>query len=421
VLGGQVLTISQDGLVCNPTFASSSTHLGFLQSVRSVLIRGTAAVCSWTVTSSAPWLQITSASTGAGDGSVEFQATANSDPTLRSAWLSLDNGKQHMVYQDAAIALFALSPQGGRPCGLQQARFGISWVADTAVEVRLNSPTGVFIDAFGASGSTMLPQVSDGTLIFLVRPGAPPESAVLASARADVLPNDCSAPSIGALGIVNAASYSSVSVAPTSHVTVFGSNLATTTALASSANYPTSLGGVSVVLDGQQCPLSYVSPGQINFLIPAGMPTGRHPLTVGSASGEVIVTNASPGIFTLRGDGSGVPLASVIAVAANGSSVASTPYQCGSAGCQPSAISIPPGTTDLYVILYGTGLRHAQTVAAMIGAYRVAGEYAGPQSQYPGLDQVNLHMKGPNGLTGSQPVLLQADGFSSNTVQIGFQ
>jgi hypothetical protein len=124
-LGAQVLSVNQAGLVCAPSFASPSTHLGFLQSVFSVMIRGTDPVCSWTVNSSASWLRITSGSSGAGDGSTSVAADANQDAALRGAVLSLNNGPVHSVYQDAAGGLLALSPTTAAVCGGTSAKFGL--------------------------------------------------------------------------------------------------------------------------------------------------------------------------------------------------------------------------------------------------------------------------------------------------------
>ena len=73
-LGSQVLSVTQPGFVCSPTFETDSDHIGFLQTVRSVFIRGTASECSWTVTSASPWLTITSSASGSGDGSFQFTA-----------------------------------------------------------------------------------------------------------------------------------------------------------------------------------------------------------------------------------------------------------------------------------------------------------------------------------------------------------
>jgi uncharacterized protein (TIGR03437 family) len=48
-------------------------------------------------------------------------------------------------------------------------------------------------------------------------------------------------------------------------------------------------------------------------------------------------------------------------------------------------------------------------------------QFAGPQGQYPGLDQVNIQL--PNSLSGkgTTNVILTVDGSVANTVQIGIK
>lgn len=74
--------------------------------------------------------------------------------------------------------------------------------------------------------------------------------------------------------VVNAASYLG-SIAPGSLAAVFGSNFADAARQVSPApNFPTSIDGVMVTVDGVSAPLIYVSATQINFQIPWGTPSG---------------------------------------------------------------------------------------------------------------------------------------------------
>lgn len=69
--------------------------------------------------------------------------------------------------------------------------------------------------------------------------------------------------------VLNAASYDAV-VSPGCWVAIFGNNLAPTIAGASTAaRLPTTLGGVSVTVGGLPAAMLYVSPTQINVLIPS--------------------------------------------------------------------------------------------------------------------------------------------------------
>lgn len=412
-VGNQVLSVSQGGLICSPAFANSASNIGFIQSIRSVLINGSAPVCNWSVSSSATWLQITSSPSGTGDGQVQFSAQANNAPDLRQGFLALNNGVQHSVYQDGSGNSFAISPLLATPCGSRGAQFSVSWVASVNVEIRLNTPGGALVGQFGRSGSAGLPQVSDGTLIYLVEAGSG-GSTVLGSALASVGAADCTSPTIAAGGIVNAASYASISVAPGSLATVFGSNLSASVAQAAPP-FPTTLASVGVSLSGEQCQLSFVSPGQINLLIPSDLTPGRYLLTTQTASADLIVTNVSPGIFTYSGNGTGVPVASVTAALSDGTSL-SLPISPGAA-----PIALPPNITDLYVVLYGTGIRNFHSISATLGPSMAGIQFAGPQPQFPGVDQVNLHFNQFAGLTGTQTLLLVVDGVSSNPVTLQFQ
>lgn len=102
-------------------------------------------------------------------------------------------------------------------------------------------------------------------------------------------------------------------------VSIFGSNLANTTATWT-GNFPTSLGGTSVTIDGKPAYLSFVSPGQINLQVPSDAVTGAVPAMVttagGSATSTVNLAQFAPSFLLLdtkhvagiilRSNGSGV-------------------------------------------------------------------------------------------------------------------
>ncbi|MEP6963598.1 MAG: BACON domain-containing carbohydrate-binding protein, partial [Acidobacteriota bacterium] len=416
-VSSQVLSVTQLGFVCSPTFDVGSTNVGFVQSVRSVLIRGTSTSCSWAVSSAAPWLNIISAASGAGDGSIRFSADANSDANQRVGALFLDNGQRHFVNQDASGSSLALSPLSASFCGSQPPLFAVAWVSPANVEIRSGSPGGQLFGQFGSSGSAFLPPLADGTSLFLLPSGS---SQVLASARISVQTGNCSVPAIAAQGIVNAASFAPVSLAPGTLATVRGQGLAAAAVQANGPQYPPTLGGISVLLSGVACPLLYVSPSQVNFLVPDDIPPGRHLLTIGSATSDVIVSKVSPGIFTLTANGSGVPLASLVAVKQDGSTTTLAPYRCNANGCTSAIVSLPSGTTSLYVVLYGTGIRKATRVAASIGQREAQVPYFGAQPQYSGLDQVNLLITNVAALKGRQSLTLLVDDLFSNSVDLFF-
>src|SRR3984957_18487655 len=94
-----------------------------------------------------------------------------------------------------------------------------------------------------------------------------------------------SAPYIYPTGIVNAGAYVpfTAEFAPGEFISIFGANLATTTA--TDPTLPTSLDGVQVLVNGAPTAVRSVSPGQINAVIPLGIDTGIASIQVVNSSG----------------------------------------------------------------------------------------------------------------------------------------
>jgi uncharacterized protein (TIGR03437 family) len=91
-------------------------------------------------------------------------------------------------------------------------------------------------------------------------------------------------------------------VAPGSLVSIFGASLAATTVSGPDNPMAQTLGDVTVRVGGRLLPLFFVSPAQINILLPDDLPAGRQVLTVSSTGMPdvqapfTIVRNA-PGLF----------------------------------------------------------------------------------------------------------------------------
>jgi uncharacterized protein (TIGR03437 family) len=111
-----------------------------------------------------------------------------------------------------------------------------------------------------------------------------------------------SAPYIYPTGIVNAGASVpfTAEFAPGEFISIFGANLATTTA--TDPTLPTSLDGVQVLVNGAPTAVRSVSPGQINAVIPLGIDTGIASIQVVNSLGTSnTVSNyvgiTQPGIF----------------------------------------------------------------------------------------------------------------------------
>ncbi len=218
---------------------------------------------------------------------------------------------------------------------------------------------------------------------------------------------------------VNAASYASP-LAPGAIAAAFGIRLATRVELADRLPLPVELAGTTVRLidsQGQQrfAPLFFVSPGQINYLVPDDFPLGPAQLIVTSGDGfvsrgEFQVATASPAVFTFLANGRGVPVALTTFDGAVYESVANV---------DGSPRPVDPGTMwrPNYLMLFGTGLRHATSVRVRIGGIELEPIYAGEQGNFVGLDQINVALPS-NAPGGVVDLVLSADGRLSNTVQL---
>src|SRR5215475_371923 len=122
----------------------------------------------------------------------------------------------------------------------------------------------------------------------------------------------------GTLNVVSAASFTAPA-APGSIATVFasaGKTLTSATAPALGLPLPTNISGTQVLLNGTPTGLFYVSPAQINFLLPDNA-VGTISITIIGSNGErtegAILTAPNPAIFTANSSGSGVAAAVVTA------------------------------------------------------------------------------------------------------------
>ena len=148
---------------------------------------------------------------------------------------------------------------------------------------------------------------------------------------------NASVPIIGSGRVLSAASYApGVPLSPGSFIAIFGSNLASGTSVASGMPLPTTLAGTQVYLGSNLLPLQYVSPTQINAIVPYNAPVGAvQQLTVqqngySSPPETVIVTAAQPAVFTQDESGSGA--ASVVDLKPDGSQFLVTAANPASAG-----------------------------------------------------------------------------------------
>jgi uncharacterized protein (TIGR03437 family) len=233
---------------------------------------------------------------------------------------------------------------------------------------------------------------------------------------------------------VQSAAAASSAVSPDSIASLYGPNLAGTTAQASQQPLPFTLGGVSMTVTDalgaqRQAPLIYVSPPQINFIVPSGTASGTATFTVVNGGSNTSVTGnvqpVAPTLFSMNGNGSGVAAATAIRTQA-GNPQLQFPipvFTCSGSTC--TSVPIDVGLdTPVYLTLYGTGIRNRSSlsnVKATIHGIGVPVLYAGPQPSFTGLDQVNMALSLNLRGSGESNVVLTVDGQTSNTVTVNIQ
>jgi uncharacterized protein (TIGR03437 family) len=242
---------------------------------------------------------------------------------------------------------------------------------------------------------------------------------------------------------VSAASFESLPVAPSSIVSAFGANLATQTIagtdldpLTSGIQLPTTLGGSTVEVNGRRAELLFVSPAQINYIVPTATEAGAATVQVRSgdgtvSTGTVDVALVAPAIFSANASGTGPAAALLIRISADGrqsyESVAEYNQQL--SRFLPRPIDLGPEGERVFLVLFLSGLRRAtdtngdgnlnETIRLLIGGTEITPLYAGAQPEFVGLDQINAEI--PRDLIGRGIVSIAATApnfESSNLVEM---
>jgi uncharacterized protein (TIGR03437 family) len=245
------------------------------------------------------------------------------------------------------------------------------------------------------------------------------------------LAGNTTAPLVNAGGVVSTASgQGGAPVAPGGFVSIYGSNLASATSISETLPYQTELAGTQVLLGGLPLPLEFVASGQINALVPFGVPVNTPLQLIVAANGSyalpetLIVAPAQPAVFTQNESGSGA--GAILVVTPKGAqflATASTPASAGDvleifcAGLGAVDPAVPDGSGAPSSTLSHT----VGTVTATIGGQSAQVPFAGLAPGFAGLYQVNVTV--PPGIAPGDnvPVILTVDGASSPPVTVAVQ
>ena len=177
----------------------------------------------------------------------------------------------------------------------------------------------------------------------------------------------------------------------------------------------------------QPAKMNYSSGEQINFVAPADLAPGQARIEVRDSSGALNEQhdsdNRASSARAIQANATGKGMAAALAYR-----LERWITSCGSGFSLSRAGALLAESLDvsdhrpLYLSLYGTGIRGASSIANLdvtIGGVPVPVEYAGPQRQFAGLDQVNLHLPRSLNGKGETDLVLTVDGVAANTIRIG--
>lgn len=262
-----------------------------------------------------------------------FELTARLNSDLASAqagdFTSVDNMTQ-VICED----------YGPKPCAS-----GPTFITHTSAGTRNGTKNGVVFQFDWTPPATNAGPVTLYAAGNAANGNGSPTGDLIYSSSVQLTPAIPAAPSVSAGGIVSSATSVSGPVAPNSWVTVYGSSLGATTRSWTDGDFinngiPFSLDGVSVILTGapRLAYVGYVSPTQVNFLLPSDQGNGTVQVQVRNPAGittlmPLTVQATAPQLFTADGK-------YVVGVHANGNAVTKT---------NPAV----PGET---ITVYATGL-----------------------------------------------------------------
>lgn len=217
------------------------------------------------------------------------------------------------------------------------------------------------------------------------------------------------------LKTVSAASYAGGTVAPESIVAAYGEAIPTADVLIKDS---TGKERKAEVLGAAST--------QVNFVVPAGTAPGRAQVSVASSLGDILVEPNAPGLFSANASGAGVAAAIALHVAGDGTQSTELAFRCGSVAgsCVAVPLSFGGATDELYISLYGTGLRSygaANTLSCTLGNVRADILYAGPAPGFAGLDQINLRIPRTLAGRGEVPLVFSIAGKPANSVTLAFR
>ena len=235
---------------------------------------------------------------------------------------------------------------------------------------------------------------------------------------------------------VSAASYRIDEIAAGSIAATFGANLASGTVIAESTPLPTSLAGNTLtIIDhlgiSRLSPLFFVSPNQVNFVVPEGTAPGPAVLRLTNAAGETSygllqIAKVAPGIFTADSSGRGLPAGVILRVKPNNDQTYEplVRFDQGLNKIVAVPVDMSNAMDQNILVLYGTGISRRMdlsTVSARIGDVTLPVIHAQAQGSFAGVDQVALQIPQQLAGSGDVDIIITIDGKPCNVIGINIK
>jgi uncharacterized protein (TIGR03437 family) len=233
--------------------------------------------------------------------------------------------------------------------------------------------------------------------------------------------------------VLSAGSYAAAPLSPEGYTVMFGSNFSTFSAQAVALPLPTMLAGTMVMITDsagatKSAQLNYVSPTQINFLVPKGLASGAAIVNITTSAGKkasfpTSVTPVSPALFTADASGKGAPAALALRFTSGSPAEVLPVFGCTGSPvtCAATPIDLGPPSAGVYLELFGTGIRgrsSLSSVTVFINGLTLPVSFAGAQADFAGLDQVNVLLDRSLMGKGILTLQLTVDGVPANPVAI---
>jgi len=441
-------------VTATPATISVSVAAG-ASSTQQISLTSPVAGLAWSTSTSASWITLTpSSGTTPATISVAIN-TASLQPGANTATITISNPLASPAQETVSVSLTVAAVLSVTPATLnfpiqqgaaaQSQTLQIAGTAGATWQATATTSTGgTWLSVSPASGqipASLTVQANPGSLTVGTYQGSitisnPQASPPQQSVSVNLTVTAAAPPSVPAAGVTDGAGFSA-KISGGGIGSIFGTGLAAATTAATNLPLPTTLGGVTVTMNGIAAPLFFVSPLQINFQVPWQLLSlSSATLTVTTAIGTspaitVTLTPAAPGIFTINTANSATQGAIQFA---------NTTTFAAPVGAIPGAASRPAPNGDILTIYCsglgavtntpssgsaaGSGTTLSNVVAPVtvtIGGQSAPFLFAGLSPGFVGLFQVNVQF--PTGVASGNVVLVVVStaSLNSNTATIGVQ